>query len=34
MQDAAKRGKNVLSTFKQSGLENALVNDPEAFKKL
>ena len=34
MQDAAKRGENVLSTFKQSGLENALVNDPEHLKAI
>lgn len=34
MQDAAKRGENVLSTFKQSGLENALVNDPEHLKAM
>ena len=34
MQDAGKRGENVLSTFKQSGLENALVNDPEHLKAM
>lgn len=37
MQDAKKRGEGVLSTFakpKQSGIENALVNDPEQLKKL
>lgn len=34
MQDAAKRGENVLSTFKQSGLENALVNTPEQIQAL
>jgi len=34
MQDAGKRGENVLSTFKQSGLENALVNDPEHLKAI
>lgn len=34
MQDAAKRGENVLSTFKQSGLENALVNTPEQIQAI
>ncbi|MBK8117439.1 MAG: hypothetical protein IPK44_24440 [Candidatus Accumulibacter sp.] len=34
MQDAGKRGENVLSMFKQSGLENALVNDPEHLKAI
>ncbi len=34
MQDAGKRGENVLSMFKQSGLENALVNDPEHLKAM
>lgn len=34
IQDAGKRGENVLSTFKQSGLENALVNDPEHLKAI
>lgn len=38
MRDAQKRGEKVLSNFvqqpQQSGVENALVNDPEQLKKL